>query len=305
MTDSQKTPLNRFKEQAEMISIFGKWGVLFTGGLCLLIYANEIGTFPEGLQLGEGLAFYLISAGFLLVYSFYTLGLVALGSIPFRWIYPGAIRALNWYSKKRGKTQKNRSFEQLVTVDFSVMWSGEVWGGALIGLMLIGFLSPNWSALWLHLELVMCEGALLGILVASRRKRKFLDAGLAPTEAINDDTDNRKKQHTILQRLLIAAMIAMPMLLSSQHFVFAEAAFRIAQLRKDKATIQIQKQWATRLIERGQTAAPSFLGEDYREFVGINVLLRSVGTKVTIQLPAHADKKAASLSIPSENIVVE
>ena len=145
----------------------------------------------------------------------------------------------------------------------------------------------------------------MGILVASRRKRNFLDAGLAPTDAINDDTDDRKKQHTILQRVLIAAMIAMPMLFSSQHFVFAEAAFRGAQLRKDKATVQIQKQWAPRLVERGRTAAPSFLGEDYREFVGINVLLRSVGTKVTIQLPAYGDKKATSLSIPSEYIVVE
>lgn len=305
MTDSQKTPPNRFKEQAEMISTLGKWSVLFTGGLCLLIYANEIGTFPEGLQLGEGLAFYLISAGFLLVYSFYTLGLVALGSIIFRLIYPGTIRVLSWYRNKRGKNQKNLSLEQLVTVDFSAMWGSEVWGGALVGLMLIGFLSPNWSALWSHVFLILIEGALLGVLVVSRRKRNFLDAGLALKEAFSDDLDERKKQHIILQRLLIAAMAFMPLIGGTQYFTFAEAAFRVAQLRKDKATIQIQKHWAARLVDRGKTAAPSFLGEDYREFEGINVLLRSVGTKVTIQLPAHGDKKAASLSIPSEYIVVE
>lgn len=154
MTNSNVLQSNRFKELAELIGIFGKWGVLFIGGLCLLIYANEIGSFPEGLQLGEGLAFYMVAAGFVLVYGFYTLGLVALGSIAARWPYQGFVFALYWYRGKQIKKKKQSSFEQLVPIDFSVMWSAEIWGGALLGIALIGFLVIQGAALWL--QIVAC-----------------------------------------------------------------------------------------------------------------------------------------------------
>lgn len=304
MSDPMPQP-NRFKELAELIGVLGKWGVLFIGGFCLLIYANEIGSFPEGLQLGEGLAFYMVSAGFVLIYSFYTLGLVALGSIAARWPYQGFVFVLDRYRGKRIKKRKQSSFEQLVPINFAVMWSGEVWGGALLGIAFIGLLVAQGATLWLQIELALMEGALLGMLVVSRRRRRFLDTNLVAVESINDNGHERKQQHAIIQRLLMGMMIIAPLLFGASQFALVDSAFRMAQLRKDKATIQIQKQWAPRLTDRGQTAEPSFLGEDYREFVGINVLLLSVGTKVTIELPAHGDKKASSLAVPSEHIVVE
>ncbi len=305
MDDPSVPQPNRFKELAELIGIFGKWGVLFIGGLCLLVYANEIGSFPEGLQLGEGLAFYMVAAGFVLVYGFYTLGLVALGSIAARWPYQGFVSALYWYRGKRIKKKKQSSFEHLVPIDFSVMWGAEIWGGALLGIAFIGFLVIQGAALWLQIELALMEGALLGMLVVSRRRRRFLDSNLAPIEPVSDNGQDRKQQHTIIQRMLLGMMVIAPLILGSSQSALVNSAFRVAQLRKDNATIQIQKQWATRLVDRGQTASPSFLGDDYREFVGINVLLRSVGTKVTIELPAHGEKKASSLAVPAEHIVVE
>lgn len=305
MPDPNTQQPNRFRELAELIGLFGKWGVLFIGGFCLLVYANEIGSFPEGLQLGEGLAFYMVSAGFVLVYGFYTVGLVALGSIMARWPYQGIMLAVDWYRAKRTKTRKQSSFEQLVPIDFAVMWSGEVWGGALLGSVFIGFLVTQGAALWLQVELALMEGALLGMLVASRRRKRFLDTNLVPIELTDDNCRERRKQHGVVQRLLTGMMIVSPLLLGASQLALVDSAFRVAQLRKDKATIQIQKQWASRLFDRGQTAAPSFLGDDYSEFVGINVLLRSVGTKVTIELPAYGDKKASSLAVPSEHIVVE
>ena len=47
----------------------------------------------------------------------------------------------------------------------------------------------------------------------------------------------------------------------------------------------------------------SFLGADYVQFRGVNVLLRSVGDKVVIELPT--DKATTKLSIPSDSIFVE
>ena len=51
------------------MGLYEEWGTLAVGGLCLLIDSNEIDQFPEGINLGEGLAFYLVSAGFLIMSS--------------------------------------------------------------------------------------------------------------------------------------------------------------------------------------------------------------------------------------------
>lgn len=185
------------------------------------------------------------------------------------------------------------------------MWGAEIWGCALLGIAFISFLVIQGATLWLQVELALMEGALLGMLVVSRRRRRFLDSNLAPLEPVNDNNHDRKQQHAIIQRVLLCMMVVAPLILGSSQSALVNSAFRVAQLRKDNATIQIQKQWASRLTTRGQCEAPSFLGEEYREFVGINVLLRSVGTKVTIELPAHGEKKASSLAIPAEHIVVE
>lgn len=57
--NSKNTEPNEF---AGLIGTFTKYGTLLVGGLCLLMYSNEIGQFPEGMGIGEGLAFYLVCA---------------------------------------------------------------------------------------------------------------------------------------------------------------------------------------------------------------------------------------------------
>lgn len=82
-----------------------------------------------------------------------------------------------------------------------------------------------------------------------------------------------------------------------------DAAFRLAQLRKDNATIHVKVPWAARVGKSTLPQSQSFLGGDYVEFKKVNVLLRSVGQKVVIELPNAAGK--TRLSIPADAIYVE
>lgn len=53
------------------------------------------------------------------------------------------------------------------------------------------------------------------------------------------------------------------------------------------------------------TPTKSFLGDNYAEFDKGKVLLRSVGSKVVIDLPQAANKPITALPISSETIVIE
>lgn len=122
MTNKPKDRLAVLKDVAELLSTCGKWGAFFIGGFCMLLYTNEIEQFPEGLQLGEGLAFYLVSAGFFFAYAFYTVGLTAFGCIllrwPAHWLRNGGI---TWRRRKNSaKTASSRLDTDLPT-DFASM----------------------------------------------------------------------------------------------------------------------------------------------------------------------------------------
>lgn len=77
----------------------------------------------------------------------------------------------------------------------------------------------------------------------------------------------------------------------------------MAQLRKDNATVHMKSPWSDRVAMSKLVHEKSFLGADYVQFRGVNVLLRSVGDKVVIELPT--DKATTKLSIPSDSIFVE
>lgn len=305
MSNNSNQSKNTFKETAELIAQLCKWGILFVGGLCLLLYANEIGSFPEGLQLGEGLAFYMVSAGFLVVYGFYVACITALGCGLMRWPMHG-IQLLVIRQQKRQAIAKNqRSFAFEPPTDLAPMWDSAIWGGAGLGLLLSGLLSANLEQFAFHILVALVQGFLFACLLIFRRRNRFRETGLASVDWLEGASSDHKSRFRVVQSVLALMIIIAPMLVGKSQMSLVDSGFRVAQLRKDNAVIQIKKPWGQRLLERGKTSSPSFLGDEYSQFEGVRVLLRSVGSKVIIELPAHDQMPARSLSIPSELIFVE
>lgn len=305
MSNNSTQAKNTVKEIAELVAQLGKWGVLIIGGLCLLLYANEIGGFPEGLQLGEGLAFYMVSAGFLIVYGFYVAGLTALGCSlmrwPMHWVQMLAVRQ----QKRHATAKTKRPLDFDPPTDLAPMWDGAIWGGAALGLLLCAGLSASLEQFGFHVLVALVQGFLFGCLLISRRRNSFRETGLASVDWHKDASADQKSRYRVIQFVLVLMIVIAPMLVGRSQLSLVDAGFRVAQLRKENAVIQIKKPWGKRLLERGKKSSPSFLGDEYSQFEGVRVLLRSVGSKVIIELPAYDQLPTRSLSIPSELIFVE
>lgn len=300
MSDS-KIRLSFYKDIAEMIGLYAKWGTLAVGGLCLLVYSNEIDHFPEGINLGEGLAFYLVSAGFLIAYTMFALIVTAMGAVVM-----GLPTVLFQRFRHRRLSVQRTHLESQLKADFSPMWTGPVLGMGSLGLLIWLLYSlghPIEGAKFLPVPFM--QGLLVAFSLGVQRRLRVLDVGLVMNG--NDDAERNRRRNAsrMAQNVLLVGIIFCPMLLAPNRTFLVDAGFRIAQLRKDNATIHVKKPWAERVSRSTLTPRKSFLGEDYQEFENVNVLLRSVGTKVVVALPKIGDKLAAPLSIPADYIVVE
>lgn len=109
----------------EQVGTVAKYGTLLVGGLCLLMYSNEIGQFPEGMGLGEGLAFYLVCAGFLFVYLMYMGICTATGCLllvgPAKWINRLLMRRKSLGRKPMGQVLLHTDFSSMRDVPVVAM----------------------------------------------------------------------------------------------------------------------------------------------------------------------------------------
>ncbi|MYN04248.1 hypothetical protein GTP41_19330 [Pseudoduganella sp. DS3] len=299
--DKPSSKLSTYKEIAELIGLYAKWGTLAVGGLCLLIYSNEIDQFPEGINLGEGLAFYLVSAGFLIAYTVFAIAVTAMGSV---------LMALptNIFERSRhNRSVTSRAhIESQLKPDYSPMWSGPVLGIGCLGLIiwvLYSLKNPFNGITFAPVPLM--QGLLIALLLGVQQRLAVLDVNLVLGGSNAEEIDRKRANNRFAQKCFFIGLVVCPMLLAPNRTFLVDAGFRIAQLRKDNATIHVKKPWADRVANSTLKQRSSFLGNDYVEFDHVDVLLRSVGTKVVISLPQASDKPVTRLSIPSEAIVVE
>lgn len=290
------------KEFVDLVGTFTKYGTLLVGGLCLLMYSNEIGQFPEGVGLGEGLAFYLVCAGFLIVYAIYTGICTATGCLLLAW----PARALHGMLLRRERSGRMHVNQALLHTDFSSMWELPVVALGILGLIghciFIYFnTEPVRAALFLAVPLVQGVGVVF-LLVVTRRQR-HLESGVLLVDHNEQSVLAKRKDTVIARRVFYVWLVLAPMLLVPEKLFLVDAAFRLAQLRKDGATVHVKEPWANRVGQSTLPKSRSFLGSDYVEFKKVNVLLRSVGQKVVIELPGASDVRR--LSIPADSIYVE
>lgn len=298
-THSKKTGLNEF---ADLIGSFAKYGTLLVGGLCLLIYSNEIGQFPEGVGIGEGLAFYLVCAGFLIAYSLYTVICTATGSLLLAW----PARALHRALVRREALGKKRLGQALLHTDFSSMRELPVLAMGVVGLIGHGmfiYFSAQQAHAALFLAVPLAQGAGVVFLLIATRRQRHLESGVLLSEYSDQSIVTKRRDTVIARRVFFVWLALAPMLLAPEKLFLFDAAFRLAQLRKDNATVHVKAPWSVRVAQSTLPTSQSFLGGDYVEFKKVKVLLRSVGQKVVIELPNT--EGITRLSIPADAIYVE
>lgn len=289
-----------WKKPLESVGTFTKYGALLIGGLCLLLYSNEIGQFPEGINLGEGLAFYLVSVGFLVFYAVYVAVSTAMGSV----LLALPVRIVHRRSLNRRQQRGDGIQSLLLHTDFSPMSSGLAIGLAIVGfgaLLIYAFRDLPGASLFLVMTLV--QGISVAGLLIVMRRHSHLESGVLVEGVPAQDVQAKREDTSKARRFFWAWLAIAPFFLAQNRTFLVDGAFRVAQLRKDNATVHVKSPWSDRVAMSRLVHDKSFLGAEYVQFKGVNVLLRSVGAKVVIELPT--DKATTKLSIPSEAIFVE
>lgn len=297
--NSKNTEPNEF---AGLIGTFTKYGTLLVGGLCLLMYSNEIGQFPEGMGIGEGLAFYLVCAGFLIAYSLYTGICTATGCLLLAW----PARALHRILVRRETLGRKRVGQMLLHTDFSAMWELPVVALGIVGLIGHGiFIYYSYQPVQavLFFAVPLAQGAGMVFLLVVTRRKQHLESGVLLPEYSDRSIATKRRDTVTARRVFFVWLVLAPLLLAPEKLFLVDAAFKLAQLRKDGATIHVKAPWSVRVGQSTLPKAQSFLGAEYVEFKKVNVLLRSVGQKVVIELPSASG--VSRISIPSDSIYVE
>lgn len=294
--------ITQFSQMVGFAGTFTKYGTLIVGGLCLLIYSNEIGQFPEGVGLGEGLAFYLVCAGFLIAYSLYSAICTATGCLLLAW----PARLLHRIAVRRESLRKKRVSQILLYTDFSSMVELPVAALGAAGLIAHGvfiFLSPEPLKAAVFLIVPLAQGAGMMFLLVVNRRHNNLESGVLMPDYSERSILNARTQTATARRVFFVWLAVVPLLLVPEKSFLVNAAFKLAQLRKEGATVHVKAPWSSRVAQSTLPRAPSYLGSDYVEFTRVTVLLRSVGQKVVIELPTASG--VTRLSIPAESIYVE
>jgi hypothetical protein len=287
------------KSASEWLTLVGsavRWLSLLAGGVALLLYTTEIKHFPEGVQLGEGLAFYFVSIGLVLAFIAYWIAVTALGGLLLRW--PAEVFNLQRLrAKQRGGPWAN------LRTDFSVLWSFPMWMAGVLGggffIALLALKRPD--QIWYYAAVVFIQGFILSIWLLARRRMSALTLdSIAGPQADGE----QRRQLRIVNIAFIVMLTSCPALVGLSPTLLVDAAFRMAQLRKDQAEVHAKQPWAQRLADAGLKGHPSFLGPDHLRFDNVKVLLRSVGTKIVVELP-QPDGGTRSVAMPSEAFHIE
>lgn len=288
--------MQRFKEVWELATAIIRWAALVIGGTCLLLICVTTGWFPEDITLGEGVALYFISVGFVIAYAAYWLGVTSVGLLLARWPMEFAFRI-------RKKTPSHAAGYALSNL--RIMWSLPVWGAAAIAVALVATqpIRIGWYGIVMYACVLSLQGAMGGMLLAMYRGIRLNESGLRLTDHARLDGENPTDFRGFTY-VLGGMWILAPGLIGLANDSLMNSAFRMAQLRKDNAVVHVAVPWSQRLIVAGLQPRESFLGADYARFENVTVRMRSIGARVVLEVPSNKHE-VRFVNIPKQHVEIE
>lgn len=288
--------MQRFKEGWELATAIIRWAALVIGGICLLFVCVTAGWFPEDMTLGEGVALYFISVGFVIAYAAYWLGVTSVGLLLARWPMEFAFR----FGKKAPSHAAGYALS-----NFKLMWSLPVWGIAAITVTFVATrsLRIGWYGVVMYVCVLGLQGFIGGMLLAMHRGIRLNESGLRLADRLPLSAENATDFRRFTY-LFLGMWIVTPVLIGLANDSLMNSAFRLAQLRKENAVVHVAEPWDQRLIAAGLKPRESFLGTEYARFEKVTVRMRSIGSRVVLEVPS-GQGEGRFVNIPKQHVEIE
>lgn len=287
--------MQRFKELWNLGTTVVAGSTVVIGCLCIFWESSITGTFPEDMTFAQGLALAFLFIGFTMTCGLYWIGVTSVGLVLVRW----PMEAMKLVRKLPPHAVA------YVSPDFQPMWAFPVWVVASIA-VIVATLSFKIDGKWLLIYgcIVVVQGVLGAILLVFNRRLQFDDTGISLSNHRVEHPEHNPKSFRKFRYAIVVLWVLFPFIMSKEVDGFVGAAFRLAQLRKDHATVHLASPWDLRLVEVGLQRRDSFLGADYARFDDVIVRMKSIGSRVVLEVPSQP-KGTTFVSVPRQFIEIE
>lgn len=271
---------------------------ILAGGMCICAYSLEIGHFPQGLTIGDGLLFMLTAACFGIIYVFFIGSLVSLGVV----ISPVIKGCLKLYMLTY-KLRNERAPTQVY--DFAkFQWLHLIF--SVFSLQIIFWLGKNDSHAYWNLPLLsVALYFFYSTYLSSGEKVRKLKSSLQSVVQVGDkDSSVKNKIENLwkVQVVSLALILIIPMFVSGVTGQLLNGAMRKAHVRIENATILVKGPYAS-LLPSATQAAVQPLPNQYIKFENISILFTGLGNTTVLAFKDGGTEKR--LELPNDQLIVE
>ncbi|EGR7977949.1 hypothetical protein M2H39_20825 [Vibrio vulnificus] len=265
------------------------------GVIIVLYYCFNLNHYPKGLTIGDGVFFVALSVVFGFTYLFFSLSLVAVGTLlsrPLRFFIKIVNFASNIFKHISGKQKKYHNF------DFPSL-TLEMAGVSIFGIFLV--LSKFND---LQSAVRICATVFIVTITYKTLTRNFtLLAKLKVSKFTTIREYNLKKE--ILRKNITLAIIFLitPLFLGGLGDNVINASMGITKIKSHNVAIHVKAPYTTYLSEYSIKGVESSFGKDYLKYDNANILFDYVGVNTILSLPINGTTRKI-VSIPSKELFI-
>jgi len=286
---------------SKFLTISFKIAVILGGG-CFLGYSLKIGSFPEGITVGDGITFIFIFLCFGFLYLLFVGSITALGvCLRPAWVLIQHIFITLAKLKKESRDNPPDTFEfaqaDKSTFIFAIL--------GLAGLYYFSSKNPIYFA-----TLFVTSGleavAFASYLFLTRKVgevKKGIDSRLKPDDYDEERECERLKLIRLMSYLTILAGVLYPALASGVFGELLVDSMRMASLRKESVSVYVKIPYVKVIEAKLGDYPASSLGKEYIKIDNVNVLLSGLGKNIVFE--TSKDGKIYKFSFPSESVITQ
>lgn len=297
-SDTERDPFFGFSWSWEKVlrgATLLRWLCLAVGVLLILTYTQEIQQFPEGMTLGEGLAFYLLVLAYGLIGSIYLVCMTSIGGLFIR-VFLWCFDKICAFKAKQAPEQEKRWIFEKDKAQLTQWWQFSCAVLGCLFLLPLGLNDPE--SLWRHSAVILLQGMLGFGYLSLSRLASFKASGL-----IVEGPKKTAIHQSSSAKYVILLMMGFVLIFVAPQQQLSRLTFSMAQLRKERALVHIKSPYDRILVRDGAKPEPSVLGAEFTQFREVDVLLRSIGERVTVRYKTNSG--TVTKSLPKESIFIE
>lgn len=270
--------------------------VVAVGGICVITYAMQVGHFPQGISLGDGLLFLLAAACFGGAYALFVAFILSLGICLSPVLRPVLKLIFRLFDKVSGAPQrpmcKLADFNWF-SVPFFLIGLIFILGLGVDDVFVYGVMLLLSILLYVFYSIAMDTGEryrsnarLMSVAIETPEKERLLRA---------EQVENFRN----VQLVCIATIAIMPLFVSGAFGYILNDSMRLAQVRIENPIIYAKAPYST-MLPNELTISDARSPEGYTAYKGVTVLFKGFGSTTVVSFPDNG--KPRQLDIPNELI---